>query len=186
MELNSGFGLEKALQVCDLALNDPNYSVMAQSEFLSKKGQVHRYMARAHLFTDREKALQNHKQAVRYYLQATDVRYQRGLDESKVSAWTEDTFSEFIGTVVRYRVPVDVLDFLKAEIGNTYAVAPLVSQILRFVSSLPAYDGLGEATQIRAALGGLRGKLQSKAATNVASDDKARILDAIEVASKKI
>jgi hypothetical protein len=103
-----------------------------------------------------------------------------------VWAWTEDTFSEFIGTVVRYRVPVELLEFLKTEIGNTYVLAPLVSQILRFVSSLPAYDGLGEVTQIRATLGGLRGKLQSKAATNVASDDKAKILDAIEIASEKI
>jgi hypothetical protein len=186
MELHSGFGLERALSVCNLVIEEPNYSHIVQSEFIAKKAQVYRAIARAHAVTDQDRTISSYMQSVRHYLQSMSIRTKKGFDTNKSAAWCEEVFSEFIDAAVRYRRPYEVLDFMKGEIGGPYEVGPLVYKFVRFLPTLNVFDRKGEVARLRGALGAVRSKLQSKSAVNLGSDEKASVVDAIDSILKRL
>jgi hypothetical protein len=185
MELNSGYAFEEALGVCDYVFQGVQYGTLTKSEFLAKKGQVCRRMARTHLYIDSDRCLRDFQSAVRYYLEAITLSAQRGVDASKAIAWVEDAFAELVNAAARYQLWPTVLDFVKNEMAGKHALTPIVPQLTQFIQGSPS-DRRKQSAAMRGALTSFRARLLGKGVNSLTSEEKKILADTIDLALQNL
>ena len=163
LERTSGYGLEKALDICDDVINGKTYSEMEKIEFYNKKGFILSMLAHNELFNDKEKSIFHYKEALIANLEAYSQSLTHSADVSKNVEWTSRCANNFINdlhSIESSSVIFEFLEYIYKE--SDLFIDPFATSLISFIPMLPRSNNPTVLNRNYGLANRLLGRLKSK------------------------